>query len=144
VSGPVTLYYKDNKIQDLLTEAQAFTGAWANLGPLISGKDTPAISLWLKYLIGDSTLPQLRLVGRRSLTDTEDYSLPIRTINAFSVDVAAEVFSLPAEDTTIALPVETSDLINYMQVQVKVATAGAIPGSFLLAQVLIASKGRTV
>ena len=141
---PDILYYKNNIVQDMINTPVTLTTSWANLGPLICTSDVPAIAIWIKYLLNDSLGMQLRVVARRYQEDTEYYSLPIKSVNPTFVQVSPEYFKLPDVDTDVVVPIECSDLVKYLQFQVRVGTLGETAASITKCQLTTATTGRTI
>ena len=138
------LYFRENSYQDLITTPKTVTGVWSDLGPLFQAADIPAIALWLKYIINDSTGIQIRTLSKRSLEDVEDFSSPILTVAPTLVTVDEEVFQLPNKSISIGIPVPISSLFRFMRIQVKATIPGATPASISLAEIFYAGKGYTV
>lgn len=138
------LYFKENTYQNLITSSQTITNIWSDLGPLFQAADIPAIALWLKYTINDSTGIQIKTLSKRSLDDAEDFSSPILTVAPSLVSVDEEIFQLPDKSISIGIPVPISSLFRFMRLQVKATIPGATPAVISMAQIFYAGKGYTV
>lgn len=138
------LYFRENAYQNLISTTQTVTNTWADLGPLFQAADIPAIALWLKYTINDSTGIQIRTLSKRSIDDTEDFSSPILATAPSLVSVDEEIFQLPDKSISIGIPVPISSLFRFMRIQIKATIPGATPAAISLAQIFYAGKGYTV
>ncbi len=69
---------------DLVTVAQDFTAAWADLGNEIQTDGIGTITNWLTLDINGSTNARIRLVGRHT-SGGNDYPLPTYTVGAVTL-----------------------------------------------------------
>jgi hypothetical protein len=130
----------DNSYQDLISSAQTLTGSWAALGDVVDVRDSSDVALYLKVVIGDSQNVRIRALAKRTESDSEAFSLPIKTTSASVVAVEAEYFELNVDSNqSIVIPFNSADVLNFIQFQVMAGTAGASPGNIAKASVSFSS-----
>ena len=125
-----------------IASAQAFTGAWVALGPVLNTDGFTKISIFLNLNFTapkNSLNPRIRLRCANTAAGTL-FSLPIvNTISTASpyyalVDPEYVEFNTVA-DQTIVLTWETSNTIPYVQFEISAGTAGATPAVVTTAEV---------
>lgn len=115
--------------QALISSAQDFTAAWADLGAEIELKGARWVSLWLNVDINDTLNPQIRLLAKHTSAGTDEYSLPIATVGASDIKVEVEYIELNVDaDQKVTLSWEIARSLPYVQFQIKAGTAGATAG----------------
>lgn len=109
----------------LITSAQAFTAAWADLGPEIALFGRNSLTLWLTIDINDSTDLQFRVLPKHESGGLEEYEPPIETYTASKVDFQGGYHELAVDaDVLIPITMRLNGTYPYGQVQIKAGTLG--------------------
>lgn len=109
----------------LISSAQSFTGAWANLGGELDTFKKKNFFLWIDYTRGTSTGIKVRILAKDAFSGALEYSFPIKTTAATAVNLEPNVYTFTdGQDYTQMLEVELNKGIPVLQVQVMATVAG--------------------
>jgi len=120
------IYTTDDTLEDLITSPLTLTASWQSLGNLVNVKGLCDVAMWLKGSINDSDKISIRLRCKRTENDTNDYFSQIQTIGASAVTLSPETYDIIL-DPNVVVPLGISKLTPYVQLEIKVTTAGATP-----------------
>jgi len=96
-----------------------------------SVKSRQNVGLWLKSTINDSDAVAVRLLCYLDSTSVDPYMTHIQTIGPSSVELAPEVLEFHGGDFNAVVPLGISELVPYLEIQVKVNTAGIVPAELV-------------
>jgi len=109
----------------LITEAQAFTTSWADLGAEIEMVGWNALGIWITLDVNAAANMRIRALAKLDPAGTNEYILPIKTVGASSVSIEDEYYEFNDDaDALFLLEVETDGLIPIIQLQCVVGTDG--------------------
>lgn len=118
-----------NKV-NVKTTAQDVTDAWADLGTNIDVNMQDYISLFLQVDINSSEDFRIRAVANDTLSGTDNYLFPIKTISASDVQVASAYYELSSDaDQNIVLDWELNKNVPFIKFQISAGTVGATAGT---------------
>lgn len=108
----------------LISSAQAFTDAWADLGGEINCFDKDRISLWLTLDVNDDSDLRVRALALHTSGGTEHY-FPIATVGTSDIAVEDEYIEFTNDgDESYVLQWELNKVIPFIQFQVMRGTDG--------------------
>jgi hypothetical protein len=125
--GEVNPYplWSDSAAVPLISAAQDFTAAWADLGPEIACFGKKELGIWLTIDINDSTDLQIRALPKHESGGTEEYQSVIETYSATDIQVAPGYWELSNDaDQLVLLEYHLGYKIPYVQIQIKAGTLG--------------------
>lgn len=115
--------------KQLITSPQALTASFVDLGVEQQLTQYTRIAIWLNVDINDSLNVRFRALGKLAENDTNEFSLPIKTVTSTQVTIEEEFVELGVDaDQLIIFEVLTNGLVPFVQFQVSAGTVGASPG----------------
>lgn len=119
----------------LIASSQNFTSSWADLGSPIAANTLSDIGLWLNIDINDGSDLKVRALAKKTIDDTDEYSLPLIVLSAGEegVYIRYKVLEITT-DTNIIIATETSNLVPFIQFQIMADTPGATPAAVTKAE----------
>lgn len=115
---------------DRISAAQAVTANWADLGDPINTLAFNNVGAWLKFThAGGSANFRIRAVGMLTLDGSDEYSLPIQTVNSTVVNVNPEYYEFDSDTAgqhKDLLEVYTGGVVPFVKLQVQAGTAGTM------------------
>ena len=111
---------------DLISSAQDFPAAWADLGGEIPVAGRTHIGLWIDVDVNDSTDLQLKILYKHTSGHADEFEMPIKVLSATDVKVEPGYFELNSDaDQKLYLSFPLDGLVPYVQFQIKAGTLGA-------------------
>ena len=113
----------------LVTVAQDLTGAWADCGAEIQTDGYRYLGLYVNLDINLSNDARIRVLAKRASTGDDEYVLPIKTVGASDIKVEDSYYEFNDDaDQKVFIPIELTNLIPFVQVQVMAGTVGGTAG----------------
>jgi len=110
---------------ELITAAQDFTAAWADLGPEIPMFGYNKLKLWLTFDINDSTDLRVRVLEKHESGGVEEYEPIIETYSASDIKFEAGYWELNVDaDVLHPLVYKGDGCTPYVQAQIMAGTLG--------------------
>ena len=118
----------------LISSAQNYTMAWADLGPEIALQGYNYCCLWINHVNNQSTGTSFRALLKHTAGGTEEYPAPLLfdnvTVATFSSSMSPGYVRLTTDTTqNVVLPFRTYNAVPYIQFQCQSATTGSVSGS---------------
>jgi len=115
----------DDRGIELITAAQAFTNAWADIGPEIPMHGYGGCAFYFTLDINDDKDLRFRVLGKHESAGAEEYLLPIKSVTTGVVNVQQLYVEFTEDDDQlIVVDVETAGRIPYLQGQILRGTDG--------------------
>jgi len=109
----------------VISAAQDFTTSWADLGSELDMKGFSKMGIFIELDVNSGQNMRIRALAKLDPAGTNEYNLPIRSINASDVKVEPEYTEFNIDgDANYFLEVNTFGLAPYVQLQVMVGTDG--------------------
>lgn len=114
----------DNRAQNLESNFD-LTESWVEIGGRINTKGSSNIALWLKGSLNSSDAVMFRGRCYAGPETTDAYGPQIQTIGSDVVVMNEEVYQITDSTFGLVTPLGLSSLVPFVQIEMKVLTAGA-------------------
>lgn len=114
----------------LISAAQDFTNAWAQLGTTeIDCRKFNNIGAFLKITANNSLGMRFRIMGRHTTGSSDLFPMPCKVVTGTSVIVSPEYIELATNASqNMVLEFNTDNIIPYAIIQIQAGTVGATAG----------------
>lgn len=125
----IILRQYNNRVVQLTNQAITVTAVWQDVtSKVINTKNVDSVGLWVDATINDARNLRFRAVGVPEAKSTEEYDLPIQTVDPDIIKLEAEFFEFEIDlDQKMVFQLSIGDLIPYIKIQVQAGTVGATP-----------------
>lgn len=124
---------------ELISAAQDLTANWADLGAELLVGGARVVGLYAELDINDSVNARVRLLAKHTSAGTNEYVLPIRTVNSSNVKIEDEYYEFNDDaDQSVLCSWELEGVVLYAQFQVQAGTVGGTAGQIDSAVVMTA------
>ena len=118
-----------NITKELIKSPLTLTTSWVNLGDRINTKGLDDIAMWLNGSLNDSDKVMIRVKCNRNIDDTTGYYTQIQTVSDTAAVLSQEIYELNSSNIEAVIPLGVSELAPWIQLEIKVNTAGATAAS---------------
>ena len=106
----MTIFYKDNEAQEIISSAQTLTNSWEDLGEEIDCRDCHSIGVFLTIDINSSTNVRIKALGKHTKAGTEEYNMPIKTVSSSDVKIEDEYLEFNDDsDQLVVIEIVTNE-----------------------------------
>ena len=120
--SPLWARYTDSEA--IISAAQDFTAAWADLGPEIDMRGYTELNVYITLDVNDSTDLQVKALGKHESGGSEEYDFQIETVSASDVKVEPQYIEFNTDADQLAILKVKTNGVPFIQLQVKAGTLG--------------------
>ena len=118
-------------VEGLVTSAQNVSASWADFGAEIDVRTYTNLIVWLTITHNNSVDNRIKALVKHTYAGTDEYELPIKTVNASAINVLTGYYEFDSDVTQkVAVSFDVKN-VPYVQLQIQCGTVGATADTFV-------------